>query len=156
TLKPDGLGLLRLEPQVVALERRRRLTAELALLLGVAEAGAAPAGVEQPQQLRERAIRSLPVEPLQHLMDEDPEALVDGWLLGDPEDPRELVLQRARPVRVDIGGRKHHAVSALGQEWLERRLVASCDRLTATPSVPLGVEQIVVERGGGEDLALLG
>ena len=37
-------------------------------------------------------------------MDEDPEALVHRRLLRDPEDARELVLQRARPVRLDVRG----------------------------------------------------
>ena len=35
-------------------------------------------------------------------MDEDPEALVDRRLAGDPEDARELVLQRAGPVGLDV------------------------------------------------------
>ena len=89
-------------------------------------------------------------------MHEDPEALVERRLLRDPEHARELVLQRARPVGVDVRGRQHDAVAALRQERLERRLVASGDRLRAAPGVALGVEQVVVEHGRGEDLALLG
>ena len=38
-------------------------------------------------------------------MDEDPEALVERRLLRDPEHARELVLQRARPVGVDVSPR---------------------------------------------------
>ena len=96
------------------------------------------------------------VETLEHLMHQDPEALVDRRLLRDPEDARELVLQRTRSVRVDVRGGQHDAVAALGQERLERGLVARGDRLRAPAGVALGVEQVVVERGGGEDLALLG
>ena len=95
------------------------------------------------------------MEPLEHLVHEDPEPLVDGRLLGDPEHPRELVLQRAGPVGVDVRRREHDAVAALGQERRERGLVAGGDRLGAPTLVALGVEQVVVERRGREDLALL-
>ena len=142
---------------MVAGQRRGRLAAQLALLLGVAEAAAAPAGVEQPEQLGQAGGRhSRGVVALEHLVHEDPEALVQRRLLRDPEHPRELVLQRAGPVGVDVRGRQHHAVAAPGQERLQRRLVAGGDRLRAAARVALGVEQVVVQRRGLEDLPLLG
>ena len=49
---------------------------------------------------------------LQHLVDEDAEALVDRRLARDPEDARELVLQRARPVGLDVGRAQQQAVAA--------------------------------------------
>ena len=89
-------------------------------------------------------------------MQEDPEALVDGRLLGDPKDARELVLERARAVGVDVRGGEDDAAAAQGQKWLQRRLVARGDHVRAATRVPLGVQQVVVERRGGEDLLLLG
>src|SRR5207245_4323331 len=65
------------------------------------------------------------------LVQEDPEALMDARLLGEPEDARELVLQRAGAVRVDVRRRQHDTTSAQWQELLERRLVASGDHLRA-------------------------
>ena len=50
---------------------------QLALLVGVAEAAAPPAGVQQAEQLRASCPAAL-VEALEHLVDEDPEALVDA------------------------------------------------------------------------------
>jgi hypothetical protein len=44
------------------------------------------------------------MESLQHLVDDDSEALVDGRLLRDAEDPRELVFERAGPVELDVRG----------------------------------------------------
>ena len=96
------------------------------------------------------------VVALQHLVDEDPEALVHRRLARDPEDARELVLQRARPVGLDVGGAQQQPVAAARQERLQRRLVARRDRARAQPLVALGVEQVVVQRRGLEDLALLG
>ena len=46
-LEPHRLGVVVAEAVVVADERLRRLGAELALLLGVAEPAAPPAGLEQ-------------------------------------------------------------------------------------------------------------
>ena len=74
----------------------------------------------------------------------------------DPEHARELVLQRAGPVGLDVGRAQHEPVAAPRQERLERRLGARGDRAGAQLLVALGVEQVVVERGGLEDLALLG
>ena len=48
-------------------------------------------------------------------MDEDPEALVERRLARDPEDARELVLQRARPVGLDVRGAEQQAVAARGR-----------------------------------------
>ena len=74
-----GSRLLGLEALVVAGQRRRGLAPQLALLLGVAEAAAPPAGVEQAQQLGQRPRRILAgVETLEHLVHDDPEALVDA------------------------------------------------------------------------------
>jgi hypothetical protein len=42
------------------------------------------------------------VEALEDLVDEDPEALVEGRLGRDPEDARELVLERAGQVGLDV------------------------------------------------------
>ena len=89
-------------------------------------------------------------------MHEDSEPLVEGGLLRNPEHARELVLQRAGPVRVDVRRGQHNSVASLGQERLERGLAAGGDRLGAPPLVALGVQQVVVERGRAEDLALLG
>ena len=89
-------------------------------------------------------------------MDEDPEPLVERRLLRDPEDARELVLQRARPVGVDVGRRQHHPVSAQRQKRLERRLVTRGQRGGAGAGVALGVQQVLVQRRGLEDLPLLG
>ena len=141
---------------MVAQQRLRRLGAQLALLLGVAEAAAAPAGLEQPEQLGQRAgRRAAGVEALEHLVDEDPEALVERRLGRDPEDARELVLQRARPVGLDVGRAQHQPVAAAREERLERRLGALRDRPRAQLLVALGVEQVLVERRRLEDLALL-
>ena len=70
----------------------------------------------------------LAVVALEHLVDEDPEALVDRRLLRDPEDARELVLQRAGQVGLDVRGREHEPGPAAGQERLERRLRAGRQR----------------------------
>src|SRR5206468_11919766 len=73
--------------------------------------------------------RLLPMEPLQDLVDDDPEALVDRRLLRDAKDASELVLERAGPVELDVGGGERQALSPLGQEGLQRRLVALGDQL---------------------------
>ena len=52
------------------------------------------------------------VVALQDLVDEDAEALVHRRLARDPEDARELVLQRARPVGLDVGGAQQQPVAA--------------------------------------------
>ena len=96
------------------------------------------------------------LEPLEHLVHHDPEPLVDRRLLRDPEHARELVLQRARPVGVDVGRGQHDSVTAHRQERLDRRVVARRHRLRPAPRIALGVEQIVVQRRRREDLALLG
>ena len=89
-------------------------------------------------------------------MDEDPEALVERRLARDPEDARELVLQRARPVGLDVRGAEQQPVAARGQEGLQRGLLAGGDGGRAGARVVLGVEQHLVERAGLQDLALLG
>src|SRR5436305_3611599 len=113
-----------LKARVVSRQGRCRLAAKLALLLGIAEPAATPPGLEQSQELGKRAGGSVQrVEALEHLMDKDSEALVDRRLLGDAENPCELVLERTRPVGVDVRRRQHHPVAALGQEWFQRGLI---------------------------------
>ena len=98
------------------------------------------------------------MEALEDVVDEDAEALVDRRLLGDAEDARELVLQRAGQVEVEVGGREaERAVAAARQEGLQRGLLAGGDQLApAAVALALGVEQVGVERGGVELGLLLG
>src|SRR3712207_6235880 len=123
-LEPHRLAVLGAKPVVVADERLGRLAAQLALLLGVAEAAAPPPRLEQPEQLGQRPLGGAAVEALEHLVDEDPEALVERRLRGDPEHARELVLERAREVGLDVRRAQQQAVAAPGEERLERRLGA--------------------------------
>src|SRR5204863_8974116 len=127
----------------------------LALLLAGAEPTPAPARVDQPEQLVDVTDLGL-VVALEHLMDEDPEALVERRLGRDPKDARELVLQRAGPVRVDVRGAEEQPLAAPRQERLQRRLVARGDGGGTGARVALGIEQRIVQRRGLEDLALLG
>ena len=134
---------------MVAHERLRGLAAQLALLVGVAEAAAPPAGVEQAEELVERpalapSLRRL-VVALEDLVDEDPEALVDRRLARDPEDARELVLQRARPVGLDVRGAQQQPVAARGRNGSSDGSARGGLRGRAA-AVALGVEQRVVER----------
>ena len=141
---------------MVAHERLRGLGPELALLLGVAEAAAPPARLQQPEQRRQPGLGAAAVVALEDLVDEDPEALVHRRLARDPEDAGELVLQRARPVGLDVGRAQQQPAAAPGQERLQRRLVARGHGARAQPLVALGVQQVVVQRRRQEDLALLG
>src|SRR5690242_10262235 len=100
-LEPDRLGVAREVELPVAPERGDRLVPELQLVVGVPEAAAPPARLEEVHQVVERATAAL-VEALEHLVDDDAEALVDGRLLRDAEDARELVLERAEPVGLDV------------------------------------------------------
>src|SRR3954451_8204717 len=95
------------------------------------------------------------VETLEHLVEDDAEALVDRRLLRDPEDARELVLERAEPVGLDVRGRQHHAIAAARDEAVECRLRATPEyRLGTTTLVARGVEQVLVERRLLKGLAL--
>ena len=96
------------------------------------------------------------MEALEHLVHHDAEALVDRRLLRDPEDARELVLERAQPVGLDVRGRQRQPVPPPRDERLERVVGPRADRLAAAGLVALGVEEVVVERGEHEHLALLG
>ena len=83
------------------------------------------------------------------------------WLIvgscGDAEDARELVLQRAGQVEVEVGGGEaERAVAAARQEGLQRGLVAGGDQPAAALALALGAEQVGVERGGVELGLLLG
>ncbi len=121
---------------------------QLALLARVTEPAPAPAGLKEREELGQRAglLGAMRVIALQHLMDRDPEALVQRRLARDPEDARELVAQRAGAVGVDVRGREHHAGAAHRQEALQRRLVACGERAHTAAHVALGVEQVVVDR----------
>jgi hypothetical protein len=68
---------------------------------------------------------------------------------------RELVLERAEPVGLDVGGGQHQPIAAARDERVERLLVAGPDRARTTVRVGLLVAQVLVERGGHEELALL-
>ena len=84
---------------------------ELALLIAVTEAASAPTLFEQRQQF----VNCSPVRlvvALQHLVEEDPEALVHRRLLRNPEDARELVAQRAGAVGLNVGGAQHKPFAA--------------------------------------------
>src|SRR5829696_2070752 len=109
------------------MQRLDRLLAELELVIGLAEARAPPGRAEQGHQplktarLRVRFARTLrSVEAFQHLVDDDPEALVDRRLLGDPEDARELIFERAGPVERDVGGGERQPLASPRKEGLER------------------------------------
>src|SRR3954469_14530466 len=93
--------------------------------------------------------------PFQHLVDEDAETLIHRRLAWYAKYARELVLQRARPVGLDVGRAQHQPVAAAREERLQRRLRARRDRLLAQPLVALGIEQVVVQRARLEDLPLL-
>ena len=96
------------------------------------------------------------MEALEHLVDDDAEALVDRLLLRDAEDAGELVLEGTGPVELDVGGGEREALAAAGQEGLERGLVARRDQLPPAPAaLALGLLQVVVEGGGFERDALL-
>ena len=97
----------------------------------------------------------LAVEALQHLVDEDPESLVDRRLLRDREHPRELVLQRAGPVEVDVGGGQRQAVATAGDELLQRGLAPSGDQLAPRRQVALLADHVLVQRRRLERRALL-
>src|SRR5262249_32613842 len=90
------------------------------------------------------------------LVDDDPEALVDRRLLGNREDAAELVLQRTGLVEVDVGRRERQPLAAARQERLQRGLLAGGGALAAALALALGLEQVGVEAGAGERLALLG
>ena len=94
------------------------------------------------------------VVALEHLVHEDPEALVDRRLLRHPQHARELVAQRARAVGLDVRRRQHEPRAAARQERDQRRLRARGARGGAGAVVALGVEQQLVERRGLQHLAL--
>src|SRR5829696_226422 len=154
TLEPDRLRVGLPVAAPVVLERGDRAGAELLLVVRVAEAGAPPRGLEQLAQLPERAA-ALRVEALEHLVEHDAEALVDRGLLRDAEDARELVLERADPVGVDIRRGQHQAAPPARDERVERRLRAVLRGGRPLGGIALRVAQPIVERGLGEDLALL-
>src|SRR5215210_3234251 len=133
----------------VALERGHRAGPELAVVGAVTEAGTPPRGIEDAHELVERTA-ALGVVALEHLVQDDSEALIDRRLLGHAEDARELVLERAQPVGLDVGGREHEALAAARQEALERGLGAAAEGLGAAALVALALAQVVVERRGLE------
>src|SRR3954468_4412271 len=99
-LEPDRRGLLAAEAVVVALERGDRLAVQLHFLVRVAEAEASPAVLEQCHQLWQAGrsgldagdrllVGELGVEALQHLVEEDPEPLLERLLTRNGEHARE-------------------------------------------------------------------
>src|SRR5688500_9326593 len=144
TLEPRRLARALLVELPVPRERRHRLLAELEVVVRVAETAPPPRRLEELHQRVERA-PARGVEALEHLVYDDPEALVDRRLLRDPEDARELVLQRAETVGLDVGRGQHHAVATARDESLERLLVIAGDRTCAPARVGLLVTQILVE-----------
>ena len=78
------------------------------MLGALTQPGAHPACLEQLQHSLERGVR-LGVEPLEHLMHDDPEALVKRLSGGDAQHARVLVAKRAGAVCLDVGGRKRQA-----------------------------------------------
>src|SRR6202035_6111838 len=100
-LEPDGLGILVVQPGVVAREGRPGHLAQRLLLLAVPEAAPAPADVEQVQHLGE-CLAAFGVVALEDLVDDDAEPLVDSLFGGDAEYARELVSQGTAAVGVDV------------------------------------------------------
>ena len=94
------------------------------------------------------------MEALQHLVHDDPEALVERRFAGDPQYARELVAQRAAQVALDVGGRQHEPVAAARQERRESRLLARGRRACARPRLAGAAQQQLIERRALEDLAL--
>ena len=119
-LQPDRFALG--DPLLLPVEAQRLAgaVAELQLVVAGAEAGAPPAGLEEAVQLPQPVLAlggRILVEAFEDVVDEDPEALVDGRLLGDPEDAGELVLERAGQVQRQIrGGEAEATVAAARQE----------------------------------------
>src|SRR5438270_6572327 len=156
-LKPHGLGVLPGQPRVVAGQRLACLLPKQALALAVAEASASPARLEQLEHLLERRA-AFGVVALEHLVDCDPEALVECLLGRDAQHSRELVSERAASVGLDVRRRQRQADSLARQEWPERGLAAWCDRLRSRAIVLLGPnaaragDQRVIQRGGLKDL----
>ena len=158
---------------VVAGERGHGPVAVLELVVGGAEPGPAPARLEQGQQpieasgavaigravgpvrARRLGLELLGVKALQHLVDQDPEPLVDRRLLRDREHPRELVLERTGPVEVDVRRRERQAVAASRDELLQRRLAPRGDQIAASREVALLADHVLVERRRLERGALL-
>src|ERR1700748_1093371 len=97
------------------MECRPGLAEQEALVLAVAEARTAPAGVEQLVHLRER-LHAVGVKALEHLVDDDAEALVDRLLGRDPQDARELVAQRAAAIGLDVRRRQRQPDALARQE----------------------------------------
>ena len=131
---------------MVAVERRACLREQIALVLAVAEARTAPAGIEQLVHLRERLRAAVRMEALEHLVDDDAEALVHRLLGRDAQDARELVAQRTAAVRLDVRRRQRQPDALARQERIERVLVATAHLR------PLG--ERLVERRRLEDLTL--
>ncbi len=110
------------------------------------KARAAPARVEQREQLRER-LAAVAVIALEHLVHDDAEALMHGLLCGDAQDARELVAQRTTAIGVDVGGRQRETGPLVRQERMQRALLAAAGGGSTR-------DQRVIERGGLEYLAL--
>ncbi len=150
---------------MIARERGVGLSAQLELVLAEAEAAPAPALLEQLEQLRERLARA-GVVALEHLMHDDPEALVLRLLGRDAQDARELVAQGTAAVGLHVRGRQREADPLARQKRSERGGFARSDRARAGALVVITAaivsaallravgQQRLVERGGLEDLTL--
>ena len=93
-LEPHRLGRLLAQTGVVAQSAARAFAMQLEVGLAFAEAAAAPACSSSSSICLERLVGA-GVVALEHLVDDDPEALVEGLRGGDPQDAGELVAQRA-------------------------------------------------------------
>ena len=142
---------------MVAHQRRRRLDAQLALLLGVAEPAAPPAGLQQAEQLGQRpARRGAAWKRSSTWCTRIPKR----WLIvgsdRDPEHARELVLQRAGAVGLDVRGAQHQPVAAVGQEASSDGSVRGATARARSFSSRSASSRYSSSALGLEDLALLG
>ena len=140
-LEPDRLGV---ESRSLASSSRAPSTARLRNCCSSSESPKPERRQDASNSSISRSSEPPPsrVEALQHLVHDDPEALVDRRLLRDPEDARELVLERADPVGVDVGRRQHQPAAAARDERVERRLGAVLRRRPARSArVAPGVAQ---------------
>ena len=164
------------QPRVVARQRRAALLAQL--LLAFAQSGPAPHGVEELEHLGQR-LRALGVKTLEHLVDDDAEALVQRLLGRDPQHARELVPERAAAIRLYVRSRQRQAdalsrqertqrvlfgVSAIRRIGRPRALERACAsrarcgpaarRGGAVPGLGVRGHQVLVQQRGLQDLAL--
>src|SRR5690349_2002057 len=146
-LQPDRARCAGAVALVIAGEGGDGAVAVLQLVVGEPEPGAPPPRLEEREEpvdaaLVAAAAELLGVVALEHVVDEDPEALVDRRLLWDREDAGELVLERAGQVEVDVGGGQREAAGAHRDERLEPGLAAARELLRAPGEVAPLVEHV--------------